>query len=49
MHARKYHNLLDRLVTRGFYYHAIQIAKHLRLPNEEGANRIYVHWACYKV
>ncbi|XP_017785891.1 PREDICTED: vacuolar protein sorting-associated protein 16 homolog [Nicrophorus vespilloides] len=41
--------LLDRLVTRGQYFLAIQIAKYLKMPEKEGSNRILVHWAKYKV
>ncbi|XP_069702504.1 vacuolar protein sorting-associated protein 16 homolog [Periplaneta americana] len=41
--------LLDRLVLRRHYYLAIQIAKYLKLPYNEGSSRILAHWACYKV
>lgn len=41
--------LLDRLVLRQHYYLAIQIAKYLKLPYNEGSSRILAHWACYKV
>lgn len=41
--------LLDRLVVRRHYYLAIQIAKYLKLPYNEGSSRILAHWACYKV
>lgn len=41
--------LLDRLVARRQYFLAIQVAKYLRMPDNEGSNRILVHWAKYKV
>ncbi|KAK6631655.1 hypothetical protein RUM44_006184 [Polyplax serrata] len=41
--------LLDRLVVRRQYKWAIEVAKYLRLPEEEGSSRILAHWACYKV
>lgn len=41
--------LLDRLVVRRHYYLAIQIAKHLEMPEINGESRILAHWACYKV
>ncbi|XP_074104817.1 vacuolar protein sorting 16 isoform X2 [Cotesia typhae] len=41
--------LLDRLVVRRHYYLAIQITRHLQIPEEDGESRILAHWACYKV
>lgn len=41
----KPHVVLDRLVFRKFYGLAIQIAKHLKLPE----SRILEHWAFNKV
>ncbi|KAF7991263.1 hypothetical protein HCN44_002825 [Aphidius gifuensis] len=41
--------LLDRLVVRKHYYLAIQIARHLEMPEIIGESRILAHWACYKV
>lgn len=41
--------VLDRLVTRRHHYLAIQIAKYLRMPENEGSSRILVQWAKYKV
>lgn len=42
-------NLLNRLITRGMYFLALQIAKYLQLPAKHGSNYILVHWAKYKV
>lgn len=41
--------VLDRLVTRRHHYLAIQIAKYLQMPENEGSSRILVQWAKYKV
>lgn len=41
--------LLNRLITRKEYYLALQIAKYLKMPPEEGTSHILVHWAKYKV
>ncbi|EFA13302.2 Vacuolar protein sorting-associated protein 16 homolog-like Protein [Tribolium castaneum] len=41
--------LLDRLITRKEYFLALQIAKYLKMPEEEGTSHILVHWAKYKV
>ncbi|RZC42147.1 vacuolar protein sorting-associated protein 16 -like protein, partial [Asbolus verrucosus] len=41
--------LLDRLITRKEYFLALQIAKYLKMPEEEGSSHILVHWAKYKV
>ncbi|PSN30635.1 Vacuolar protein sorting-associated protein 16 [Blattella germanica] len=49
MHHLTTQVLLDRLVLRRHYYLAIQIAKYLKLPYNEGSSRILAHWACYKL
>ncbi|KAJ8307571.1 hypothetical protein KUTeg_015655 [Tegillarca granosa] len=41
--------LIDRLVLRKFFSHAIRICNYLKIPDAEGASRILAHWACYKV
>ncbi|CAG9864088.1 unnamed protein product [Phyllotreta striolata] len=46
---RRKQDILKRLITRNYYYLALQIAKYLKLPEQEGASYILVHWAKYKV
>ena len=41
--------LLNRLILRRQYNLAIQICRHLNLPDAEGINPIMTHWACYKI
>ena len=41
--------LIDRLVLRKLFYHAVKICQYLKIPDAEGASRILAHWACYKV
>ena len=41
--------LLNRLILRRQYSLAIQICRHLNLPDVDGINRIMTHWACYKI
>nr|CAG4649949.1 EOG090X01BU [Sida crystallina] len=41
--------LLDRLILRRQYSLAIQICRHLNIPDVDGINRIMTHWACYKI
>ncbi|CAH1109343.1 unnamed protein product [Psylliodes chrysocephalus] len=46
---RRKQDILKRLITRNYYYLALQIAKYLKLPEEDGTSYILVHWAKYKV
>ncbi|CAH1261291.1 unnamed protein product [Diabrotica balteata] len=46
---RRKQGILKRLITRNYYYLALQIAKYLKLPEKEGTSYILVHWAKYKV
>ncbi|XP_050500351.1 vacuolar protein sorting-associated protein 16 homolog [Diabrotica virgifera virgifera] len=46
---RRKQDILKRLITRNYYYLALQIAKYLKLPEKEGTSYILVHWAKYKV
>nr|CAG4643026.1 EOG090X01BU [Ilyocryptus agilis] len=41
--------LLDRLIQRRQYNLAIQICRHLNMPEAEGVPRIMTDWACYKI
>lgn len=41
--------LLERLVSRKHFRLAIEVARHLRLPERDGASRILARWAKYKV
>nr|CAG4638259.1 EOG090X01BU [Cyclestheria hislopi] len=41
--------LLNRLILRRQYSLAIQICRHLNLPDADGTNRIITQWACYKI
>lgn len=41
--------LLNRLMLRRQYGLAIQICRHMNMPEAEGINRVMTHWACYKI
>ena len=41
--------VLNRLILRRQYNLAIEICRHLKLPEAEGIHRIMTHWACYKI
>nr|CAG4635949.1 EOG090X01BU [Eubosmina coregoni]SVE69644.1 EOG090X01BU [Eubosmina coregoni] len=41
--------LLNRLILRRQYNLAIQICRHLNMPEAEGIPRIMTDWACYKI
>ena len=41
--------LLNRLILRRKYNLAIQICRHLNMPEAEGIPRIMTDWACYKI
>ncbi|XP_057651566.1 vacuolar protein sorting-associated protein 16 homolog [Diorhabda carinulata] len=47
--GRRKQGILKRLITRNYYYLALQIARYLKLPEKEGISYILVHWAKYKV
>lgn len=47
--GRRNQGILKRLITRNYYYLALQIARYLKLHEKEGISYILVHWAKYKV
>uniref|UniRef100_A0A914WCI3 Vps16 C-terminal domain-containing protein n=1 Tax=Plectus sambesii TaxID=2011161 RepID=A0A914WCI3_9BILA len=41
--------LVDRLIARAQWPLVIAVCQHLRLPPEDGVNRVLGHWACQKI